>query len=320
VIREDQQMTQRGSAAHWTAQDAGDQSGRIAVITGATSGLGLETARVLAAHGATVVVTGRDPGRTGSAADQIRHQQADASVQTADLDLASLDSIRAAAADLTTRFPRLDLLINNAGLMFPPYGLTKDGYELQFGTNHLGHFALTGLLMPSLLAAPGSRVVTVSSNGHRAGRMNFADLQSTRHYSRYAAYGRSKLANLLFTYELQRRLAAAKAHTIALAAHPGTARTELTRHMSKVSAAAMGPRFAALNSWAVQDAKMGALPTLRAATDPHAIGGTYYGPDGFMQLTGYPVVVTSSARSHSKQDQRRLWVESEQLTGITYPV
>ena len=313
-------MTQRDRTAQWTAWDVGDQSGRVAVITGANSGLGLETARVLAGHGATVVLAGRDPGRTAAAADGIRQQQPEASVQTAELDLASLESIRAAAADLTGRFPRLDLLINNAGVMFTPFSLTKDGYELQFGTNHLGHFALTGLLVPSLLAMPGSRVVTVSSNGHRTGRMNFADLQSTRHYNRYAAYGRAKLANLLFTYELQRRLAAAKAQTIALAAHPGTARTELTRHMSALSSAAMSARFAALNSWWVQDAKMGALPTLRAATDPDAIGGTYYGPDGFMQLTGYPVVVTSSSRSHSREDQRRLWVESEQLTGITYPV
>jgi NAD(P)-dependent dehydrogenase (short-subunit alcohol dehydrogenase family) len=317
-------MTQRGGADHWTAKDVGDQSGRIAVVTGASSGLGLETARVLAVHGATVVLAGRDQARTAAAADDIR-QHADASVQngsvqTADLDLASLQSVRAAAADLTSRFPRIDLLINNAGVMFTPYGLTKDGYELQFGTNHLGHFALTGLLMPSLLAANGSRVVTLSSNGHRTGRVNFADLQSARHYNRYTAYGRSKLANLLFTYELQRRLAAAKAHTIALAAHPGTARTELTRHMSAVSKAAMSPRFATVNSWWVQDAKMGALPALRAATDPDAIGGTYYGPDGFMQLTGYPVVVASNARSQSTQDQRRLWVESEQLTGITYPV
>jgi NAD(P)-dependent dehydrogenase (short-subunit alcohol dehydrogenase family) len=313
-------MTQRGGAGHWTAQDVGDQSGRVAVITGANSGLGLETARVLAAHGATVVLAGRDAGRTASAADDIRGQQPGASVQTAEVDLASLESIRAAASDVTARFPQLDLLINNAGVMFTPHTLTKDGYELQFGTNHLGHFALTGLLMPSLLGKPGSRVVTLSSNGHRAGRMNFADLQSARHYNRYAAYGRAKLANLLFTYELQRRLSAAKKQTIALAAHPGTARTELTRHMSPVSNAAMSPRLAAVNSWLVQDAKMGALPTLRAATDPDAIGGTYYGPDGFMQLTGYPIVVASSGRSQSREDQRRLWVESEQLTGITYPV
>ena len=150
--------------------------------------------------------------------------------------------------------------------------------------------------------------------------MNFADLQSAKHYQKMAAYGRSKLANLMFTYELQRRLAAARAQTIALAAHPGTARTELTRHMSGIAQGAMSPRFATLNSWFVQDGSMGALPTLRAATDPEAIGGTYYGPDGLFQLTGYPVVVTSSVRSHNREVQRRLWVESERLTGITYPV
>jgi NAD(P)-dependent dehydrogenase (short-subunit alcohol dehydrogenase family) len=313
-------MTQRGGTGHWTAADVGDQSGRIAVVTGATSGLGLETARVLAQHGATVVVAGRDEAKTSAAADVIRAARPSAAVETAQFDLASLQSVRTAAADLTARFPKLDLLINNAGVMMPPYSLSKDGFELQFATNHLGHFALTGLLMNSLLAVPGSRVVTVSSNGHRAGRMNFADLQSTRHYQKIAAYGRSKLANLMFTYELQRRLAAARAQTMALAAHPGTARTDLARHLSGISQGAMSPRLGLLNSWWVQDGKMGALPTLRAATDPEAIGGTYYGPDGPFQLTGYPVVVTSSVRSHNREAQRRLWVESEQLTGITYPV
>jgi NAD(P)-dependent dehydrogenase (short-subunit alcohol dehydrogenase family) len=313
-------MTQRSGTGHWTAADAGDQSGRIAVVTGATSGLGLETARVLAQHGAMVVLAGRDQAKTSAAAEVIRESRPSAAVETAELDLASLQSVRTAAADLTARFPKLDLLINNAGVMMPPYSLTKDGFELQFGTNHLGHFALTGLLLNSLLAAPGSRVVTVSSNGHRAGRMNFADLQSARHYQKLAAYGRSKLANLMFTYELQRRLAAARAQTIALAAHPGTARTDLTRHLSSVSQRAMSPQFGFLNSWWVQDGRMGALPTLRAATDPEAIGGTYYGPDGHFQLTGYPVVVASSVRSHNREAQRRLWVESEQLTGITYPV
>jgi NAD(P)-dependent dehydrogenase (short-subunit alcohol dehydrogenase family) len=313
-------MTEGGGSGHWTAQDVGDQHGRIAIITGANSGLGLRTARVLAEHGATVVLAGRDQGRTTTAADGIRAALPDASVQTAELDLASLESVRKAAADLTARFGKLDLLINNAGVMMPPYSLTKDGFELQFGTNHLGPFALTGLLMPSLLAAPGSRVVTVSSNGHRVGRMNFADLQSARHYQKFAAYGRSKLANLMFSYELQRRLAAARTQTIALAAHPGTARTELTRHMSVLSREAMNPRFGALNSWWVQDGAMGALPTLRAATDPAAIGGTYYGPDGWFQLTGYPVVVTSSGRSLNKEAQRRLWAESEQLTQVSYPV
>jgi NAD(P)-dependent dehydrogenase (short-subunit alcohol dehydrogenase family) len=304
----------------WTAADVPDQHGRTAVITGATGGLGLETARVLAGRGATVVLAGRDPVKLDTAASQIRSAKPDASVHMAEVDLASLESVKKAAAELAARYPNLALLINNGGVMFPPYGLTKDGYELQFGTNHLGHFALTGLLMPQLLAAPGSRVVTVSSNAHRGGRINFEDLNSSRRYRRTSAYGQSKLANLMFTYELQRRLAAAEAQTIALAAHPGTARTDLTRHMSGVANAAMGPRFSTLNSWFVQDAPMGALPILRAATDPAAVGGTYYGPDGFGQLTGYPAVVTSTTRSHNRQVQRRLWVESEQLTGITYPV
>lgn len=304
----------------WTAADVPDQHGRTAVITGGTGGLGLETARVLASHGATVVIAGRDPAKIEAAASQLASGQPDARVQTVQVDLASLESVRKAAAELAGRFPTLDLLINNAGLMMPPYGLTKDGYELQFGTNHLGHFALTGLLMRSLLATPGSRVVTLSSNAHRGGRINFEDLNSARRYRRMTAYGQSKLANLMFTYELQRRLAAAKAQTIALAAHPGIARTDLTRHMSALTNTVMGPRFASLNSRFVQDARMGALPTLRAATDPAAVGGTYYGPEGFGQLTGYPVVVTSTTRSHNRQAQRRLWVESEQLTGITYPV
>jgi NAD(P)-dependent dehydrogenase (short-subunit alcohol dehydrogenase family) len=310
-------MTQR--SGKWTARDVPDQHGRIAVITGANSGIGLETAKVLAARGALLVLAGRDPGRTLAAAGQVRAAAAGAKVETAELDLASLDSVQAAAADIAGRFERLDLLINNAGVMFPPRQVTKDGFELQFGTNHLGHFALTGLLLPAMLAVPGSRVVTVSSNAHRVGRIDFDDLMSVRRYSRYSAYGQSKLANLMFTYELQRRLAAAGAKTIATAAHPGTARTELTRHMASVASSAMSSRFRALNSWWVQDAVMGALPTLRAATDPGATGGAYYGPDGLMQMTGHPVLVRSTGRSQNAEVQRRLWAESEKLTGVSYP-
>jgi NAD(P)-dependent dehydrogenase (short-subunit alcohol dehydrogenase family) len=303
----------------WTEADVPDQHGRTVIITGANSGIGLAAAKVLAGRGAAVVLAGRDPGRTAAAADQVSAAAAGAPAETAELDLASLDSVRTAAADLSARFPRIDLLINNAGVMMPPYGLTKDGFELQFGTNHLGHFALTGLLLPSLLAVPGSRVVTVSSNGHRAGRINFDDLQSSKHYRKSSAYGQSKLANLMFTYELQRRLTAAHSGTLATAAHPGTASTELTRHsgfMTWGTHANLGP----LNSWAVQPAAMGALPTLRAATDPAATGGAYYGPDGFMQFTGYPVLVRSSTRSQNAEVQRRLWAESEKLTQVSYPV
>jgi NAD(P)-dependent dehydrogenase (short-subunit alcohol dehydrogenase family) len=303
----------------WTALDVSDQHGRTAVITGPSSGLGLETAKVLAARGATVVLAGRDPAKVAAAADQVRAAAPGSRVEAAQLDLASLESVRAAAADIAGRFARLDLLINNAGVMTPPYGLTKDGFELQFGTNHLGHFALTGLLLPSMLEVPGSRVVTVSSNAHRVGRIDFTDLMSSRRYNRSAAYGRSKLANLMFTYELQRRLSAAGAQTLATAAHPGTARTQLTRH-SALMTAGESTRLRVLNSWAVQDAAMGALPILRAAADPDATGGSYYGPDGFLQFTGHPVRVRSNGRSQNAEVQRRLWAESEKLTQVTYPV
>jgi NAD(P)-dependent dehydrogenase (short-subunit alcohol dehydrogenase family) len=312
-------MAARGGRT-WTAQDIPDQHGRIAVITGASSGLGLEVAKVLAGHGATVVLASRDADKTARAARDVRAASPQARVEVAELDLASLASVRKIAEDLSARFGRLDLLINNAGVMMPPYGLTADGFELQFGTNHLGHFALTGLLLPALLPVPGSRVVTVASNAHRVGRMDFDDLMSARHYRKMSAYGRSKLANLMFTYELQRRLSAAGAATIALAAHPGTALTELQRHMSPLSAMAMSPRWRAVNSWWVQGAAMGALPVLRAATDAGVTGGAYFGPDGPFQLTGHPVLVRSSGRSHNAEAARRLWAESEKLTQVSFPV
>jgi NAD(P)-dependent dehydrogenase (short-subunit alcohol dehydrogenase family) len=304
----------------WTAQDVSDQRGRTAVITGASSGLGLEVAKVLAGRGAMVVLAGRDTSKIARAAREVRADTPDAHVELAELDLASLESVRAAADDLSARFGRLDLLVNNAGVMMPPYGLTSDGFELQIGTNHLGHFALTGLLLPALLPVPGSRVVTVASNAHRVGRMDFDDLMSARHYRKVSAYGRSKLANLMFTYELQRRLSAAGAQTIAVAAHPGTARTGLQRHLSPLSVGAMSPRLGAVNSWWVQDAAMGALPVLRAATDPGVTGGAYFGPDGPFQLTGYPVLVRSSGRSQNAEVARRLWAESEKLTQVSFPV
>ena len=305
----------------WTAADIPDQSGRIAVVTGANTGLGYWTAEMLADKGTHVVLAVRNLDKGKDAVDRITAKNPKADVALQQLDLTSLDAIRTASDELKKAYERIDLLINNAGVMYTDKATTKDGFELQFGTNHLGHFALTGLLLDRLLPVAGSRVVTVKSVGHRIlAKIHFDDLQAERSYNRVAAYGQSKLANLMFTYELQRRLDAAKEQTIALAAHPGTARTDLTRHMSALSNAAMGPRFAPLTARFVQNAAMGALPILRAATDPAAVGGTYYGPDGFGQLTGYPVVVTSTTRSHNRQAQRRLWVESEQLTGITYPV
>jgi NAD(P)-dependent dehydrogenase (short-subunit alcohol dehydrogenase family) len=292
--------------------DVPDQGGRTAVVTGANSGIGFETARVLAEHGATVILACRDVTRGEAAAARIGGR---GPVAVQHLDLGSLASVRTAASEIHDRHQRLDLLINNAGLMMPPYGTTSDGFERQFGTNHLGHFALTGLLLDLLLPTAGSRVVTVSSNMHRAGRLNIADLQSAQRYRRVAAYGQSKLANLLFTYELQRRLAAAGARTSALAAHPGTAITALTRYFPP----AVDRAYHAIGQPIAQQPQSGALPTLRAATDPGARGGEYYGPDGWLEFKGHPRRVSSSARSHDEQAQRQLWQESERLTGVRYP-
>ncbi|MDP7704699.1 MULTISPECIES: SDR family NAD(P)-dependent oxidoreductase [unclassified Mycobacterium] len=298
--------------AKWTATDIPDQTGRTAVITGANTGLGFETAAALAAHGARVVLAVRNLDKGKQAVDRITAATPGAEVQLQELDLGSLASVRDAAAQLRANHDRIDLLINNAGVMYPPKSTTADGFEMQFGTNHLGHFALTGLLLDRLLPVPGSRVVVVSSVGHRIrAAIHFDDLQWERSYSRVGAYGQSKLANLLFTYELQRRLAP-RGTTVAVAAHPGVSDTELTRHMPTLLARLGKPLF--------QPAELGALPTLRAATDPAVQGGQYYGPDGFQEVRGYPKLVASSAQSHDVNLQRRLWAVSEELTGVTYDV
>jgi len=309
-------MATKTGQGPWTVADVPDQQGRTAVVTGANTGIGFEAAAVLAQRGAVTVLACRDTGKGDRAAARLRAATPKAAVSVVRLDLASLDSIREAAAQIQASHSRLDLLINNAGLMMPPHGTTADGFELQFGTNHLGHYALTGLLLDTMLPVPGSRVVTVSSNGHRAGRIDFADLQSKRHYGRVSAYAQSKLANLMFTYELQQRLAAAGAPTIALAAHPGTSSTELVRHIP----AALRTAYGVVEGMFSQSATMGALPTLRAATDPAARGGEYYGPSGFGQMMGYPVRVSSSRRSHDEAALKRLWAESARLTGVTFPV
>jgi NAD(P)-dependent dehydrogenase (short-subunit alcohol dehydrogenase family) len=307
------EMSDTSTSGRWTAAGIPDQHGRTAVVTGANTGLGFETARLLAGHGATVVLACRDLGKAEEAAARLRASVPDARLRVIRLDLGSLASVRAAAAELRESYPRLDLLINNAGVMMPPYGRTEDGFELQFGTNHLGHFALTGLVLDTLLAAPGSRIVTVSSNGHRPGNIYFGDINFERKYRRIRAYGQSKLANLMFTYELQRRLAAAGAATSTLAAHPGSSMTELQRY-TPAWTRAVGQIVPS------NPPERGALPTLRAATDPSARGGQYYGPGGWGQWTGYPVLVESSARSHDSGVQRRLWELSERLTGVTYHI
>lgn len=302
----------------WSTADVPDQSGRVAVVTGANTGLGYHTAVALAESGAHVVLAVRnlEKGNLALARIVAAHPRADVTLQA--LDLSSLKSVRAAARALRKAYPRIDLLINNAGVMYTPKQLTADGFEMQFGTNHLGHFALTGLLLDNLLPVRGSRVVTVTSTGHRIrAAIHFDDLQWEHHYDRIAAYGQSKLANLLFTYELQRRLAARKQPTtIAVAAHPGVSNTELVRNLPvvfKPAAAALGPLL-------FQNAAMGALPQLRAATDPGVQGGQYYGPDGLGEVRGHPKLVSSSAQSHDEDLQRQLWKVSEELTGVSYPV
>jgi NAD(P)-dependent dehydrogenase (short-subunit alcohol dehydrogenase family) len=299
---------------NWTTASIPDQTGRTAVITGANTGLGYETAAALAAKGAHVVLAVRNLDKGKDAADRITAATPGASVALQELDLTLLESIRTAADELRSKHEAIDLLINNAGVMMTPKSTTKDGFELQFGTNHLGHFALTGLLLDRVLAVPGSRVVTVSSTGHRFARgIRFDDLQWERDYNRVGAYGQAKLANLMFTYELQRRLIGT--NTIAAAAHPGGSNTELARNLPRLVNAAIQP-LALL----MQGPDMGALPTLRAATDPGVLGGQYFGPDGFAEQRGYPKVVGSTQASHDTAAQRRLWAVSEELTGVVFPV
>ena len=311
-----QQTGVQDTAEAWTEADVPDQSGRTAVITGGNSGIGFEAARVLAQRGARLILGCRDQGKARDAVTRIRAAAPGAEVEAVPLDLASLHSVRAAAGQIRSTCEGIDLLINNAGVMMPPYGRTEDGFELQFGINHLGHFALTGLLVDRLAGLPGSRVVTVSSNNHRDGRIDFDDLQSERGYRRLAGYAQSKLANLMFTYELQRRLAASGSPAIAAAAHPGLTRTNLARYLSPV----MTAYYVLVERPLAQSAAIGALGTLRAATDPAVRGGDYYGPTRWRGERGCPGLIGSSELSHDQHAQRRLWRESERLTGVQYAI
>lgn len=289
------------------------------MITGANTGLGFQTAKLLAQHGATVILACRNAGKAAEAAARIS-ASSDATVRTLQLDLASLASIRRAAEQLRADHPRLDLLINNAGGIRPQYAVTEDGFESTIATNHLGPFAFTGLVLDRLLTVPGSRVVTVGSIGHRRGTVDFDDLHFARGYRYQHAYAQSKLANLMFTYELHRRLASAGVPTVAVAAHPGNVRTGFGREMPLPVRAMTHPRLRMLTWWLMQSSQKGALATTRAAVDPDVRGGDYYGPPGRAQFTGYPDRVRSTAGSHDAAAQRRLWQESERLTGVTYPV
>ena len=303
----------------WTADDIPPQAGRTVVITGANSGIGYEAARQLAAKGAHVVLACRDQAKGRGAIESITAAQPSASVELMELDLADLGSIRRFAAAALAACPALHVLCNNAGVMAIPHRTTGDGFEMQFGTNHLGHFALTGLLLERLLATPGARVVTVSSGAHKFGVMRWNDLQGERSYGSWRAYGQSKLANLLFTYELQRRLATAHAELISVACHPGYAATNLQAAGPRMQGSSIGEAvWGFANRLLAQSAAMGALPTLYAATAPDVRGGDYIGPDGLGEQWGHPKKVRSNARSHDPEAQRRLWEISEQLVGVRY--
>ena len=289
-----------------------DQSGRTVLVTGANTGIGYEAARVLAGRGARVLLGCRSTAKARDARERICVLHPKAQVELLSLDLGNLQSVREAAGEVLQE-ARLDLLINNAGIMVPPREETADGFESQFGVNHLGHFALTGLLLDKLLVTPGSRVVNVSSGAHKWGKIEFDDVNATRSYNRQARYGMSKLANLLFTFELRRRLAAAGAKTIAVACHPGVSETELSRNMPTWMKL-LAPLFRVLSHPPPQ----GALPTLRAATDPQVRGGQYYGPAGLFEMSGPPVLVEGNAASQDAQVARRLWDLSVEMTGVEF--
>ena len=296
----------------WTESDIPDQTGQVAVVTGANSGIGFETARALAGKGATVVLACRNLTKGQEAIEKINAAHSGARVRLMALDLSSLQSIRDFTHLFKEKYDRLDLLINNAGVMVPPYSKTQEGFELQLGTNHLGHFALTGLLVDIMMRSGNGRVVNVSSMAHKTGRIDFADLQwDTRQYKPWQAYGDSKIANLYFTSELQRRLQEKGAAVKVTAAHPGWTATDLQRNSGIV-------RF--LNNFFAQKPQAGAWPTLLAAVDSTASGGEFYGPDGFMEMKGHPKKVKTNKLAQDQSIAARLWDVSEQLTAVQYQI
>jgi NAD(P)-dependent dehydrogenase (short-subunit alcohol dehydrogenase family) len=304
---------------HWTVENIPDQTGKTAVVTGGNSGLGYYACRALAARGARVIMACRNQEKGLSAVRRIQNDFPHASLELIPLDLADLRAVRSFVFSFAEKHPRLHLLINNAGLMATPHRQTVDGFELQFGVNHLGHFALTGLLLEQLLAAPDARIVTVTSMVHESGTINFDDLNSQRKYARWSAYAQSKLANLLFAYELQRRLASHSFSAISLATHPGYSATNL-----QTSGPGLDQNRLLLwtmkigNAIIAQPAQMGALPVLYAAAAPDVRGGDYIGPGSFMGMRGYPVKTHSSPASHDPETAARLWSVSEQMTGVHY--
>lgn len=301
----------------WTADDIPDLTGKVIIVTGSNSGIGFEAAKEFVRKGALTILACRNMNKAQAAQDLIQASSPNAHAEIMRLDLANLDSVYQFAREFHERFTRLDVLVNNAGIMMAPLTITVDGFENHFATNYLGHFALTGLLLDLLLTTPRSRVVNISSSGHRMGRMDFRNLmfESKGSYSPMRAYARSKLANLLFTYELQRRYNAANIDAIAVAAHPGMSNTRLGRYLeTKWYFKILIPSM----HWIMQSAAKGALPTLRAAVDPRVKGCDYYGPSGFLEMRGYPVIVQSSNASHNATTARELWTISKQLTNVQF--
>lgn len=301
----------------WTSRDIPDMSGRVALITGANSGLGLAAAQALARANATVLLACRSESNAGRAQAELAAANPGARVQVATLDVASLQSVRNFAEAVQRRFAAIDLLINNAGIMATPHARTPDGFEMQFATNHLGHFALTGLLLPLLGMRPGGRVVAVSSIAARSGRIDFEDLMGERRYDPWKAYNQSKLANLMFALELQRRLGRAGSTVTAVAAHPGASTTNLfSTPGGFLAKRVMSPL---LSKFMFQPAAQGALPILFAATAPAAMPGGYYGPRGFQEVKGPPGPAAVPRQALDAAVAARLWRVSEQLTGVAYP-
>lgn len=295
---------------NWTTNDIPDLTGGVIIVTGATSGLGKEAARVLAGKGAHVVMAVRNIEKGEKVACEIKSEFPNAKLDIRKLDLASLKSVQDFSEEFTHSFDRLDVLINNAGVMMCPYAKTQDGFEIQMGTNYLGHFALTGRLMPLLKKTKNSRVIATSSVGHRMGDIDFSDINwENRKYDTNKAYGDSKLACLYFVYEGTRRFKNDPNAPKMIAAHPGVTDTELARHT----------RFLQIFNWFVaQGPEMGTLPTLRAATDPKAQSGEYYGPKGFFEMRGYPEVTDSNSLSKDESKAKKLWELSEKMTGVKF--
>lgn len=301
----------------WKTNDIPDLTGKVIIVTGGNSGLGFESVKAFAEKGAEVILACRNVEKGELAKSEIVKSDPTSKIRVLELDLMNLSSIREFTSSFKSTYDQLDVLLNNAGIMMTPYQLTKDGFESQFGTNHLGHFALTGLLLDIIQQTPGSRVINISSLAHKGGTFDFEDLHYNNgsSYDPMKSYRRSKMANLLFTYDLQRKLATVQSDTISVAAHPGVSMTNLANHLK---GSFMFKIFELIGGFISHDPAKGALPGIRASVDPKVQGGAYYGPDGMMEMKGNPVKVASNKASHDLDDAKKLWEVSEQLTGVKF--